>query len=74
MGWPERFLFAAFLIVAAAIHGTHGDAMVSGTVFCDQCKDGQISLFDYPLNGEILLMHFYFHYYMFNLYTYIQME
>ncbi|WCJ38063.1 Pollen Ole e 1 allergen and extensin family protein [Euphorbia peplus] len=27
------------------------DAMVSGTVFCDQCKDGQRSLFDYPISG-----------------------
>ncbi|MBA0581074.1 hypothetical protein Gorai_023265 [Gossypium raimondii] len=25
--------------------------MVSGAVFCDQCKDGQRSLFDYPLSG-----------------------
>ncbi|GFP89012.1 hypothetical protein PHJA_001044900 [Phtheirospermum japonicum] len=25
--------------------------MVTGTVFCDQCKDGQVSLFDYPLYG-----------------------
>lgn len=25
--------------------------MVTGTVFCDQCKDGQISLYDYPLYG-----------------------
>ncbi|OAY66375.1 hypothetical protein ACMD2_18636 [Ananas comosus] len=25
--------------------------MVTGTVFCDQCKDGQRSIFDYPLSG-----------------------
>lgn len=25
--------------------------MVSGSVFCDQCKDGQVTLFDYPLTG-----------------------
>ncbi|KAK9287143.1 hypothetical protein L1049_015554 [Liquidambar formosana] len=47
----QKLLFTAFLIVAAAIDGTRADAMVSGTVFCDQCKDGQLSLFDYPLNG-----------------------
>ncbi|KAL1833810.1 hypothetical protein ACET3Z_003461 [Daucus carota] len=51
MGSPERFLFTAFLIVAAAIHGIRGDAMVSGTVFCDRCRDGRVTLFDYPLNG-----------------------
>ncbi|XP_059654019.1 uncharacterized protein LOC132300801 [Cornus florida] len=51
MDWPNTLFFAAFLLVAAAIHGTQGDAMVSGSVFCDQCKDGQISLFDYPLYG-----------------------
>ncbi|KAK6916687.1 hypothetical protein RJ641_019548 [Dillenia turbinata] len=34
-----------------AIDGTEAYAMVTGTVFCDQCKDGQISLFDYPLYG-----------------------
>ncbi|KAI3409443.1 uncharacterized protein J3R85_019338 [Psidium guajava] len=47
----QRLLFAALLILASAIDGTLGDAMVSGTVFCDQCKDGQISLFDYPIYG-----------------------
>ncbi|KAK1369409.1 Pollen-specific protein-like [Heracleum sosnowskyi] len=51
MGWPARFLFTAFLIVAAAIHGIEGDALVSGTVFCDRCKDGRVTLFDFPLNG-----------------------
>ncbi|CAI9104712.1 OLC1v1003445C5 [Oldenlandia corymbosa var. corymbosa] len=55
MDWssPQRMLFfAAFLIIiSAAIHGVSGDTMVSGTVFCDQCKDGQVSLFDYPLHG-----------------------
>lgn len=53
MACPERFLFTAFLIVAAAIHGIQGDALVSGTVFCDRCKDGRVTLFDYPLNGKI---------------------
>lgn len=54
MDWLQKLYFTAFLIVAAssAIRGIHGYAVVSGTVFCDQCKDGQISLFDYPLNGN----------------------
>lgn len=56
MDWSQKLHFTAFLIVAAAatfIRGIHGYAMVSGTVFCDQCKDGQVSLFDYPLNGTL---------------------
>ncbi|KAH7833598.1 hypothetical protein Vadar_007989 [Vaccinium darrowii] len=52
MDWPLKLFFTAFVLAAAAIHGAQGDAMVTGTVFCDQCKDGQISLFDYPLNGR----------------------
>ncbi|OIT28018.1 PREDICTED: uncharacterized protein LOC109213169 [Nicotiana attenuata] len=55
MDWSQKLYFTAFLIViisaAASLRGIHGYAMVSGTVFCDQCKDGQVSLFDYPLNG-----------------------
>ncbi|XP_030531926.1 protodermal factor 1 [Rhodamnia argentea] len=47
----HRLLFTALLILASAIDGTRGDAMVTGTVFCDQCKDGQRSLFDYPIYG-----------------------
>ncbi|KAF5192395.1 tRNA (Guanine(10)-N2)-methyltransferase [Thalictrum thalictroides] len=35
----------------AFVQKTRGDAMVTGTVFCDQCKDGHRSLFDYPLSG-----------------------
>ncbi|KAL9414639.1 hypothetical protein AB3S75_042992 [Citrus x aurantiifolia] len=51
MDWSHGLLFAALLITAAAIHGAQAYAMVSGYVFCDQCKDGQISLFDYPIYG-----------------------
>ncbi|KAK6159561.1 hypothetical protein DH2020_006875 [Rehmannia glutinosa] len=51
-----ELFFTAFLIVAAAIDGACGYAVVTGTVFCDQCKDGQISLFDYPLNGVKVTM------------------
>lgn len=61
MDLPLNLLFTAFLILAAAIDGAHADAMVTGTVFCDQCKDGQRSLFDYPLYGMILdQLHFLF--------------
>ena len=58
MNWPLKLFFTAFLIAAAAIDGTQADATVSGTVFCDQCKDGQISMFDYPLYGKILRLIF----------------
>ncbi|KAJ9550608.1 hypothetical protein OSB04_014653 [Centaurea solstitialis] len=53
MGWPTMGLglVTTLLIVALAIGGANGDAMVSGSVFCDQCKDGQVTLFDYPLTG-----------------------
>ncbi|XP_031260051.1 uncharacterized protein LOC116118225 [Pistacia vera] len=53
MDWSGSrcFLFTAFLILAAAIDATLADTTVSGTVFCDQCKDGQLSLFDYPVSG-----------------------
>ncbi|KAI4342113.1 hypothetical protein MLD38_026770 [Melastoma candidum] len=44
-------LFGALIVIAGVIIGAKADAVVSGTVFCDQCKDGHISLFDYPLNG-----------------------
>uniref|UniRef100_A0A803QT17 Uncharacterized protein n=1 Tax=Cannabis sativa TaxID=3483 RepID=A0A803QT17_CANSA len=51
MGLPQQLFFVSFLIFAAAIDGIQGDAMVTGTVFCDQCKDGQRSWFDYPISG-----------------------
>ncbi|KAK2665530.1 hypothetical protein Ddye_004104 [Dipteronia dyeriana] len=51
MDWSLRLSFSVFLILAAAIDGARADAMVTGTVFCDQCKDGQRSLFDYPISG-----------------------
>lgn len=53
MDWVEKLFFAGFIILAAAIDGARADAMVTGTVFCDQCKDGERSLFDYPIYGEI---------------------
>ena len=53
MDLPEKLFFAAFLILSVATDGMRADTMVTGTVFCDQCKDGQRSPFDYPVNGEI---------------------
>ncbi|GAU33627.1 hypothetical protein TSUD_310350 [Trifolium subterraneum] len=47
----EKLLFAACLILSVTIDGTKADTLVTGTVICDQCKDGQRSLFDYPVNG-----------------------
>ncbi|OVA18552.1 Pollen Ole e 1 allergen/extensin [Macleaya cordata] len=48
----KLFIFGVFMLLAAvAVDEANGDAMVTGTVFCDQCKDGERSLFDYPLSG-----------------------
>ncbi|KAG6571035.1 hypothetical protein SDJN03_29950, partial [Cucurbita argyrosperma subsp. sororia] len=44
-------LHLCFLAAALLSATAHGYAVVTGTVFCDQCKDGQISMFDYPING-----------------------
>ncbi|PNX62511.1 hypothetical protein L195_g053021, partial [Trifolium pratense] len=46
----KKLLFAACLILSVTIDGTKADTLVTGTVICDQCKDGQRSLFDYPVN------------------------
>ncbi|GAA0172240.1 hypothetical protein LIER_26099 [Lithospermum erythrorhizon] len=51
MDWSHKFLFIIVLIGFDATQTTHGYAVVSGSVFCDQCKDGLVSLFDYPLYG-----------------------
>lgn len=51
MDWFFKLCFAAFFTAAAAIGTTHGLTIISGTVFCDQCKDGKVSLFDYPVYG-----------------------
>ncbi|XP_026433081.1 uncharacterized protein LOC113330491 [Papaver somniferum] len=45
------FLLVVVLLASVAVYETVGDAMVTGTVFCDQCKDGERGLFDYPLSG-----------------------
>nr|VDD28876.1 unnamed protein product [Brassica oleracea] len=44
-------LFVAFLILCLTVNGVTGYATVTGTVFCDQCKDGEKSLFDFPVSG-----------------------
>ncbi|KAI3870733.1 hypothetical protein MKX03_024087 [Papaver bracteatum] len=46
-----KFSLVVVLLASVAVYETVGDAMVTGTVFCDQCKDGERSLFDYPLSG-----------------------
>ncbi|KAF5951613.1 hypothetical protein HYC85_009557 [Camellia sinensis] len=59
IGHSSILLFTAFLLLAsAAIHGAQAVSMLTGTVFCDQCKDGQISLFDYPLYAKSLRLVF----------------
>ncbi|KAK9677576.1 hypothetical protein RND81_11G153000 [Saponaria officinalis] len=45
-----------FILINVGINGVQGGTMVSGTVFCDQCKDGQVSMFDYPLSGMKVAM------------------
>lgn len=59
MDWLLKLFLTVSLIIGASIHDVHGDAMVTGTVFCDQCKDGQISLYDYPLYGTTFLTFFF---------------
>lgn len=46
-----KLLLAALLLLAKGVDKARADAMVTGNVFCDQCKDGQMSLLDYPLYG-----------------------
>ncbi|XP_072954981.1 uncharacterized protein [Typha angustifolia] len=39
------------LLTAATAAQVNADTLVTGTIFCDQCKDGERSIFDYPLYG-----------------------
>ncbi|KAF8113920.1 hypothetical protein N665_0044s0034 [Sinapis alba] len=41
----------SFLVLCLAVNGVTGYATVTGSVFCDQCKDGERSLFDFPVSG-----------------------
>ncbi|CAM8907137.1 unnamed protein product [Rhodiola kirilowii] len=53
MGSMRMTLFAAFLLViGVATHGAQAQTTVTGTVFCDRCKDGKLSALDYPLAGS----------------------
>ncbi|KAJ9560594.1 hypothetical protein OSB04_005754 [Centaurea solstitialis] len=54
MDWVQ--MGVVLLVTINIINVGKADTMVSGTVFCDQCKDGQISLLDYPLGGVRVLM------------------
>lgn len=38
-------------LLSWAARGAAAEVVVTGTVFCDQCLDGQRDLFDYPLYG-----------------------
>jgi hypothetical protein len=44
-------IFVAFFVLCLATNGVTGYATVTGSVFCDQCKDGERSLFDFPVSG-----------------------
>ncbi|KAK1419324.1 hypothetical protein QVD17_28489 [Tagetes erecta] len=44
------------LVAATIIDGVRGDTTVTGTVFCDQCKDGAFDSLDYPLGGVTILL------------------
>ncbi|XP_057523855.1 protodermal factor 1-like [Amaranthus tricolor] len=45
------FLLLVFIFVGLEFDVVQSGTMVTGAVFCDQCKDGQVSMFDYPLSG-----------------------
>ena len=47
------FLLLVFIFVGLEFDVVQSGTMVTGAVFCDQCKDGQVSMFDYPLSGKI---------------------
>ncbi|XP_077231321.1 pollen Ole e 1 allergen and extensin family protein [Tasmannia lanceolata] len=51
MEFLHKLLFLVILLLSSSVKRTRADAMMTGSVFCDQCKDGQRSLFDYPLYG-----------------------
>ncbi|KAI3804013.1 hypothetical protein L1987_32181 [Smallanthus sonchifolius] len=46
----------SLVLVAAATIGARGDTTVTGTVFCDQCRDGEFDALDYPLGGVRILL------------------
>ncbi|OWM83941.1 formin-2 [Punica granatum] len=56
MDCMQRYIFGIFFILAAVIGGTRGKVLVSGLVYCDQCKDGKYSHMDYPLKGVTVIV------------------
>lgn len=47
------FFLGFILVTGVAVHGAEAQTTVTGTVFCDRCKDGKLSALDYPLAGNI---------------------
>lgn len=50
--YHNNLLFVAFFVLCLAANEVTGYATVTGSVFCDQCKDGERSLFDFPVSGN----------------------
>ncbi|KAL9690454.1 hypothetical protein QQ045_010852 [Rhodiola kirilowii] len=52
MDAPTRsWLLLLAIFYAVVVYKANAATIVTGTVFCDQCKDGHLSLFDYPISG-----------------------
>ncbi|CAM8904596.1 unnamed protein product [Rhodiola kirilowii] len=52
MDAPTRsWLLLLAIFYAVVVYKANAATTVTGTVFCDQCKDGHLSLFDYPISG-----------------------
>ncbi|CAN6481362.1 unnamed protein product [Victoria cruziana] len=51
MGSLRRALFGCLVLAAMTMELTVAEVVVSGVVFCDRCKDGRMSFFDYPHSG-----------------------
>lgn len=47
------FFLGFILVTGVAVHVAEAQTTVTGTVFCDRCKDGKLSALDYPLAGNI---------------------
>ncbi|KAJ8898753.1 hypothetical protein K2173_005022 [Erythroxylum novogranatense] len=54
--WWCKLLFSVVSIFSAVVSRANANTVVTGAVFCDQCKDGQISLYDYPICGVLIGM------------------
>ncbi|KAI4311603.1 hypothetical protein MLD38_036486 [Melastoma candidum] len=49
-------LLAAVVVLTVSINVARAYTLVSGTVYCDQCRDGLVSLFDYPVFGVKVML------------------